>query len=435
MKQEKGLVEYNGQEMIDIDPQKIVSGEKREKKNYSGTISLYIIMTISVLVSAVSFVLVDFGIALARSKAINTPISVFNEFLEINSESKEGISEVLMSKLLGINFERLEKYKSETSKDDSTNASVNKEDIDFTDEKEIHDGLPGNSDGKNQGESAPLDEDDSENENKDYKEYPIVEIDLSQKALGIEYITNETGYNPNISALLMLDSEIEVYNPKDLSDTEKKAPIVLIIHTHGTEAYSEDGSDVFRYYGGDFGRTTDTSKNIVAVGRVMAEVLNEEGISTIHCEIMHDEGAYQTAYTKAAETIKEYLEKYPSIKYVFDIHRDAVIKSDGTVMKPITEINGEKVAQIMSVVGSDYKGGYFPDWEKHLSVALKLREKLNAEQKSLCRPVYLRGATYNEQYSEGGLLIEIGSIGNTLDEAKRAGVITAKMLAEIIKGK
>lgn len=434
MKQEKELIEYDGIETIDIDPQKIVPTKKQEK-NYRGTISLYIIMTISVLLFSLAFILVDFGIALAKSEAINTPVSFFNEILEINFQNKDGITEVLTSRLFGISFERLEKYRLEIKKDNLTDVSVDKDETNISDDKEHYDKISSDSEKENEVDNVPTDNGDLETENKNYEEYPIVEIDLSQKNLGIEYITNETGYTPNVSALLNIDSEIEAYNPKDLTDDEKKAPIVLILHTHGTEAYSDEDSEVFKYYGGDFGRTTDTNKNIVAVGRVMAEVLNEEGISTIHCEIMHDEGAYQTAYTRAAETIKKYLNKYPSIKYVFDIHRDAVIKSDGTVMKPITEINGEMVAQVMAVVGSDYKGGYFPDWEKHLSIALKLREKLNAENESLCRPVYLRGATYNEQYSEGGLLIEVGSIGNTLDEAKRAGIITAKMLAEIIKGK
>ena len=51
----------------------------------------------------------------------------------------------------------------------------------------------------------------------------------------------------------------------------------------------------------------------------------------------------------------------------------------------------------------------------------------------LMRGVNLRGASFNEQLAERYLLVEVGSAGNTLDEATYAGALLGKALAETIR--
>ena len=126
--------------------------------------------------------------------------------------------------------------------------------------------------------------------------------------------------------------------------------------------------------------------------------------------------------------------KYPSIKYVFDIHRDAILKTDGSLVKAAVDIEGESTAQVMAVVGSNYKGANYPDWEKRFALAAVLKEKLDEKYEDFSRPIYLRGAAYNQQYCTGSLLIEVGTAGNTLSEAKLAAKHLSHALAEIIKG-
>lgn len=260
-------------------------------------------------------------------------------------------------------------------------------------------------------------------------DYPLVSKDLSQSDKGDYYISNDTGHNPDTEALANSPAAVAPF------DFKSNKPLVLIVHTHGTESYTEEGADGYNDTG-NLWRTTDTEKNVVAVGAVIAQVLEENGIPTLHCQIMHDKDSYNDAYSYSAATIKKYLKQYPTIKYVFDIHRDAIISSDGTLVKGVTEIGGENVAQVMCVAGSDFKGADYPHWEANLALALKLRVALNEKNPTLCRPVYLRGAAYNLQYTNGGsLLLEIGSSGNTLAEAKRAAVHVAEALAEMIAGK
>lgn len=259
-------------------------------------------------------------------------------------------------------------------------------------------------------------------------EYPIVPTDMSTVFATTEpYISNATSLSPDISSLYF-----ESYPLPPADELAKEGePIVLIIHTHGTEAYSDE--DSISYSNSNSApRSSDTEKNVVSVGKVMSNILTERGVSNIHCTIMHDKESYKDSYSRAAETIKEYLKKYPSIKYVFDVHRDSIVKSNGEKVRPIFEHNGEKVAQVMSVVGTNELGANFPDWEKNLNIALKLHSLMEEKYGNASRPINLRGAAFNEHFSEAALLLEVGSCGNTLSEAKAAGVLLADTLADLI---
>lgn len=250
-------------------------------------------------------------------------------------------------------------------------------------------------------------------------ENAIVPIDLSVSELRLN---NETSYSPDLQSIAP---------PTKYEITDQ--PLALILHTHATEAFSEEGS-VSYSESENVPRSADVEKNVVAVGKVMADVLNDAGIPTLHCEILHDEESYKDSYGRAAETIKKYLEEYPSIKYVFDVHRDSIISSDGTKYRPVTVANGKVSAQVMSVVGTDDKGANHPNWEKNLSLAVALEKELIDENSGIARAINLRGAAFNQQYTSGSLLLEIGSCGNTLSEAKTAGENVAHALAKIIKG-
>ena len=50
------------------------------------------------------------------------------------------------------------------------------------------------------------------------------------------------------------------------------------------------------------------------------------------------------------------------------------------------------------------------------------------------RNINLRSASFNQQYTKGSLILEVGSSGNTLDEAKISADIFANALIREIKG-
>ena len=260
-------------------------------------------------------------------------------------------------------------------------------------------------------------------------ENPILPMDLSLSAYGAGYIQNLTGLSPDTEALL--------YGPlqpkptlRPLANTDE--PVVLILHTHGSESYSAEGAISYRE-GNEELRSENIEENVVAVGKALANALEAKGISTLHCTVLHDRVQFKDSYARAEQTIRAYLAEYPSIKLVIDLHRDAIIKSTGEMVRPVTlNAEGEATAQVMCVVGSSWGGEENERWEGNLSLALKLRAELNANTKNLCRPPYLRGATYNQEIAPYSLLLEIGSGGNSLDEAKRAAVLVAETLAKLI---
>lgn len=263
------------------------------------------------------------------------------------------------------------------------------------------------------------------------EETAIVPYDLSLSAYGEAFIYNDTSYAPSVSALLKADT-LPKFDYINAAIYPVGDPVVLIIHTHGTEAYSPEGS--ISYDGkSELARSSDITQNVVAVGSVIAEVLNKNNIRTLHCTVMHDAESYKDSYNRSAATIREYLAKYPSIQYIIDVHRDSVTDSSGSLLRPVTVVDGEATAQVMCVVGSDYGGANHPNWQNNFSFALKLRSALNQKNEKLCRPVYLRSSAYNQQYAPISLLLEVGTSGNYLSEAKAAARLCAEALVNIIK--
>lgn len=253
--------------------------------------------------------------------------------------------------------------------------------------------------------------------------YPIRPTDLSTN--DATALQNDTSYAVNME-------EIAKAAVLRAPETITGEPLVLIVHTHGTEGFSAEGST---FYSDTYNhpRTENVSENVVAVGKVIADALNKNGIPTLHCETMHDKESYIAAYDRSAESIRTYLERYPSIRYVFDVHRDSLIRADLTKLRPVTLHGGEPSAQIMMIVGSGEKSNIDYDWQANLILAEAIQQRLIADTLGVTRRLYLRGATYNQQHAKYGLLLEIGACGNTLAEAKNAATAFAEAFTKVIK--
>jgi stage II sporulation protein P len=65
-------------------------------------------------------------------------------------------------------------------------------------------------------------------------------------------------------------------------------------------------------------------------------------------------------------------------------------------------------------------GLYHPYWTENLKLALKLQEAVTAKYPTLVRPIALKRERYNQHLTRGSLILEVGSSGNTLQEALRA---------------
>ena len=208
---------------------------------------------------------------------------------------------------------------------------------------------------------------------------------------------------------------------------DDSGPQILLVHTHGSEAYAPEGEDVYTPSDGN-SRTLDENYNVVRVGDEMAEVFREMGLTVLHDRTLYDYPQYNGAYSRSGEAVASYLAEYPSIRIVLDIHRDALVGSDGTVYKAVTTVDGEKTAQVMLVLGS---GSGHPDWQANLSLALRVQKSLDSLYPTLARPITLRGSVYNQELSPGSLLVEVGTHGNTLREALRAARCFARAAGQV----
>ena len=237
------------------------------------------------------------------------------------------------------------------------------------------------------------------------------------------YLKNNTSLN--ISIKKYLEGKI------NFSIKKNDEPQVLILHTHATETFKTDNKD---YFTEDFtSRSQNNSQNMVSVGKIVAEKLNSAGIKTIHDTTLHDYPSYSKSYSRAAETITGYLKKYPSIKVVLDLHRDAVTKENGDKVKLVTEINGKKAAQVMLVMGSQ-SGGItnFPKWEENFKLAVKLQQVMEKNYPTLARPLMLMSKNYNESLTTGSMLIEFGTDVNTLEEVHYSAEMVGNSLVELL---
>ena len=200
-------------------------------------------------------------------------------------------------------------------------------------------------------------------------------------------------------------------------------PLVLIVHTHGSEAYIDsEGAD-------DGLRCRDITQNVVQVGDALCRVLNEAGIPAVHDETMYDVPSYTASYNMAAAGIAGDLEKWPSVQIVLDVHRDAYVYPDGHLLRTAQDLAGGRAARVMFLVGTDAGTLEHPTWRRHLAFAMALQVQTEALEPGLMRPINLRKQRFNEHLSPGSLLVEVGASGDTLEEALAGVRIFGKALA------
>lgn len=223
------------------------------------------------------------------------------------------------------------------------------------------------------------------------------------------YLYNRTDREVDLAAALYQDL------PFTLAPASE-GPQILIIHTHTTEAYTPDGVDVYAPSDNNT-RTLEEPYNMLRVGDEMEAVFTEMGLSVVHDRGVYDYPVYNGAYGRSGAAVEDYLEQYPTIRLVLDVHRDALVGSDGTVYKAVTTVDRVKTAQVMVVVGTDAGGSDHPGWRDNLALGAKLQKNLDILYPTLARPMALRQSAYNQALCPGSLLVEVGTHGNTLQEA------------------
>ena len=218
----------------------------------------------------------------------------------------------------------------------------------------------------------------------------------------------------------------------DAALLQEEGPQVLILHTHGSEAYTMPEGESY-VPSGDC-RTTDCGYNVVRVGDELAAVLEEAGLSVLHDPTLHDYPEYSGAYGRSLDAAEAYLEQYPTIQFILDVHRDAISDGDGTPYKVVSSVAGVNAAQMSFVIGTDGGGLEHPRWRENLKLAAAIQQRLLDSFPTLMRPITVRNSRYNQHLTTGSLLVEVGAAGNSLDEALLSARLLGRAVADVLLG-
>ena len=228
---------------------------------------------------------------------------------------------------------------------------------------------------------------------------------LTSADAGAVELNDLVDYEPDIESLLL--------TPLDWNLTGEKPP-VLILHTHATESYTKQPGQI--YEEDSMYRTFNASYNMLSIGEELTRVLTAGGISVLHDRTLHDYPSYSGSYDHARKTIRAYLEAFPTIQMVIDLHRDAMDFEQDPQLTTMATVGGQRSAQLMLVAGTDHNVSY-SHWEENLAMGVKLTAVLEKMYPGITRPIQLRPQRFNLDMSPGSLLVEVGANGNTHEQA------------------
>lgn len=272
-------------------------------------------------------------------------------------------------------------------------------------------------------------------DNTDYSEFTEKSGEIYRYNFGKQqsndYITLRSGAQiRNCTELTNAELSEAAKTEPTFGKLDSEQPSVLIYHTHTSESFLPYGD----FFDAEYpNRSTDPSRNMTAVGDAICESLSQRGIASVHDCTVYDSPMFTGAYYRSADGMREILDKYPSIKIVLDIHRDGIINEDGSLVAPVAEIDGKNAAQFMIISGCDDGDMGMPDYMENFKLACLLQNCAEDAYPDLARALLFDYRNYNQDVSTSALLIEVGSHGNSLDEALYTGELLGNIIANALE--
>ncbi len=210
-------------------------------------------------------------------------------------------------------------------------------------------------------------------------------------------------------------SRVETNVPAAGFSQSAQAPIkrsIGIYSTHSGESYiPSDGKPLLPGRGG-----------IYAVGTTMKNVLAEFGIETILSETIHRPSGRASPYIDSRRTAAKLLQS--GVDAIFDLHRDTA-----PAREYAKTVEGKEIAKILIVLGLQN-----PMLKANEDLAFRLRDKANELYPGLLRGIYYARGTYNQDLSPQAMLIEIGSAGNSKEDAEAGMALFATTIPPVLYG-
>ena len=245
---------------------------------------------------------------------------------------------------------------------------------------------------------------------------------LNTSILGGNITSIELEHNDDYSdleELKKISSYIEDPNPVDVNN-----PIVYIYNSHQLENYNSSNLDIY-----------GITPNVLMASYLLKEKLNSKGISTIVedanlTEFLAINGWNHASSYKASRIfILDKKNKYDSLKYFIDIHRDSVGRSSTT-----TNIGGKDYAKVLFVVGLEHN-----NYKDNLKTAEDINYLVNKYYPKLSKGILKKegigvDGIYNQDISPNSMLIEVGGVDNNIDEVLNTVEALSNVIFYYIKG-
>ena len=223
----------------------------------------------------------------------------------------------------------------------------------------------------------------------------------------------------DLEDLKKISSYMEDPNPIDINN-----PIVYIYNSHQLENYNSSNLDIY-----------GITPNVLMASYLLKEKLNSRGISTIVedtnlTEFLSINGWNHASSYKASRIfLLDKKNKYNSLKYFIDIHRDSIGR-DGTTI----DIGDKEYAKILFVVGLEHD-----NYNENLKVAKSVNSLVNKYYSGLSKGILKKegigvDGIYNQDISPNSLLIEVGGIDNNIDEVLNTIEALSNVLFYYING-
>lgn len=208
----------------------------------------------------------------------------------------------------------------------------------------------------------------------------------------------------------------DIFSIKEEKNTN---PIVYLYNTHQGEKYFK--SNVFE-------------PSIITATNYLKEKLESHGINTImekksiNDVLIQNGWSYSSSYRVSRSFLESTKNEYPSIKYYFDIHRDAGKKESTTLC-----VNDKCYAKLLFLVGLE-NPNYVITEEYAEKLSLMVNQKLSGLSKGIMQKQGPKvNGVYNEDFSNRLVLVEIGGENNTIEEVYNTVDILSDVISEYIR--
>lgn len=213
-----------------------------------------------------------------------------------------------------------------------------------------------------------------------------------------------------------------VSNPVEKTDVSS-SPQVYIYNTHQTESYSMKTLEPY-----------NITPSVMMASYLMKEHFQKEGIETIVEETnisdyMKEQGyQYAESYVASRTFVESILKKYPDLKLIIDLHRDAIPHDSSTIT-----IGEKNYAKVLFIVGMNN-----PNYQANLSLAQSISDLINQSYPKLSRGIMSKSGSnvnglYNQDLNGNMILLELGANENTIDEVQNTVEAIVPIMSAYLK--